>query len=82
MVGYLGARSRDLFVGESIVFLALYLFVGKWLRDGLFLLFGGTTRQGEVLPSLLLDAPLAALYLAAVGVVVLVAYRRVADRAV
>jgi len=81
VLGYLGARSKDMFVGESLAFLALYLFFGKWLRDGLFFLFSGSTRRGEALGSLLLDAPMAAAYMAIVGLLVLIGYR-LADRAI
>lgn len=77
VLGYLGARSRDLFVGESVAFIGLYLFVGRWLRDALYVLFGGATRQGELATFLLLDAPVSAVYMAAVGVILLVVYRTV-----
>src|SRR5512141_969380 len=37
IVGFAGARSRDLFEGESLLFIGAYIFVGKWLRDVLYL---------------------------------------------
>lgn len=78
ILGYLGARSRDLFVGESVAFVGLYLFAGRWLRDVLYVLVGGATRRGEVVGFLLLDAPLAAAYMALVGLGLLIAYRMAA----
>ncbi|HSH45483.1 MAG TPA: rod shape-determining protein MreD [Longimicrobiales bacterium] len=78
VVGYLGARSRDLFVGESLLFLVLYLFLGKWLHDALYYLIAPAVRRGEPVLALLVDAPLAALYVAAVGFVAILAYRSLA----
>src|SRR5690554_5327790 len=36
VLGYLGARSRDLFIGEGMLFIGAYLFVGKWLHDVIY----------------------------------------------
>lgn len=33
VVGYLGARSRDFFLGDEPLFTAAYLFAGKWAVD-------------------------------------------------
>jgi cell shape-determining protein MreD len=74
LLGFLGARSRDLFSGDSYLFLAVYLFAGKWLFDTLlFLLTGLAFAPGA--SYLLLISPLAALYAAAVGLVSLAVYR-------
>lgn len=75
VIGYLGARSRDLFVGDSLLFLALYLFLGKWVRDALYYVVAPGVRRGEPVSALLLHAPLAALYVAAAGFVFILAYR-------
>lgn len=75
VIGYLGARSRDLFVGDSLLFLALYLFLGKWAHDALYYGVAVGVRRGDPLTGLLLDAPLAALYAAVAGVIAIVAYR-------
>ena len=77
VVGYLGARSRDLFVGESAVFLGLYLFLGAWVQDALYFALAGGVRRGEPVDALLLDAPLEALYAAVAGLVAVVLYRTV-----
>jgi cell shape-determining protein MreD len=74
IIGFLGARSRELFSGDNYLFLALYLFVGKWLYDTLlYLVTGDLFSSGAVY--LLLISPLTALYAAAAGVVALAAYR-------
>lgn len=75
LLGYVGARSRDLFVGDSLVFTAAYLFVGIWVFHAAhFLLVGRGLEYGAV-SRLLVAGPLAAAYGAAVGVVLLGAYR-------
>lgn len=77
VVGYLGARSRDLFVGESLLFLGVYLFLGKWVRDALYYGLASVVRRGEPVRALLIDAPLSALYMAAVGAVAILVYRAI-----
>jgi rod shape-determining protein MreD len=74
LLGFFGARTRQFFAGDNYVFLALYLFVGKWLYDTLiYLVTGDLFRSG--VSYLLVVSPLAALYAAAAGLVVLAAYR-------
>lgn len=75
VIGYVAARSRDLFVGDSLLFLGLYLFLGKWVRDALYYGVAAVVRRGDALGTLLLSAPVAAAYAAATGVAVIVAYR-------
>lgn len=78
VLGFLGARSRDFFVGESAIFVGVYLFLGKWVHDVLFwLLARGGSGAGAV-GRLLVDAPLAAAYAALCGVVALSLYQAVA----
>jgi len=77
VIGYLGARSRDLFVGESLLFLSLYLFLGAWLQDALYYGVAASVRRGHAVQSLLVQSPLEALYVAAAGVVAMVIYRTV-----
>lgn len=36
IVGFLGARSRDMFEGDSLLFVTAYIFLGKWVRDLLY----------------------------------------------
>ncbi len=75
VVGFLGARSRDLFIGDSVVFVALYLFLGKWLHDAIYYLVGGHGVNGDAVARLLIEAPLASLYAAAAGTAALLLYR-------
>ncbi|MGH7481118.1 MAG: hypothetical protein ACRELV_03110 [Longimicrobiales bacterium] len=78
IVGYIGARTRDLFVGDSALFVFMYLFLGKWLHDALYHVLrswgGGISADGG-LAQLLLSAPVAALYAAIAGGIALSMYR-------
>ena len=74
ILGFVGARSRDLFSGDNYLLLAGYLFTGKWLFDTLlFLVTGDMFRAGA--SYLLIVSPLTALYAAAAGLVGLSVYR-------
>lgn len=73
-LGFAGARSREIFSGESYLFLALYLFAGKWLYDiFLSLLTREIFRSGAT--EFLVMAPMTAIYAAAAGVVAMAIYR-------
>jgi 4-hydroxybenzoate polyprenyltransferase len=75
VLGYFGARSRDLFVGESLLFLVAYLFLGKWVRDALYYGIATTVRRGEPVEALLIHAPVDALYAAGAGLAAILVYR-------
>lgn len=75
VVGYLGARSRDLFVGDSVLFLMFYFFLGAWLQDVLYYAITPAIRRGEPVEALFIQAPLQALYVAAAGVAAMMVYR-------
>lgn len=75
VVGFLGARSRDLFVGESLVFLASYLALRTWLREAIHWLIAGEGLWSDAPRALLVQAPAAAAYATIVGMVILVATR-------
>ena len=75
VVCFLGARSRELFEGDSVLFLTVYLFVGKWLRDALVYLLSPATRTADTVPELFIGMPLSALAAAVAGVVAIVVYR-------
>lgn len=77
LVCYLGARSRDLFEGESVPFLLLYLFLGTWLRDVLVFLVSPGAPRVETMSRLVIALPLIALYAAAAGVTATLIYRAV-----
>jgi rod shape-determining protein MreD len=77
LAAYLGARSRDLFEGDSLLFLIFYLFIGKWLRDAvvyLLLHFSGAAR-GDLVSGMLIDGALAALSTAVAGIFAFLIYR-------
>jgi rod shape-determining protein MreD len=75
IVGFLGARSRDVFIGESGLFLALYLFVGAWIQDALYFVVAPSVRRGDAVSALLVHGPIEAFYLAVVGIVAMAVYR-------
>ena len=74
IVGFLGARSRDLFEGDSLLFVAVYIFLGKWLRDALYFVIT-KSQHGEAWGTLLTGAPLAAVLAAFSGMVAITMYR-------
>jgi len=71
VLGIVGSRSRDLFVGESVLFLVSYLFLGTWLRGALHWLLAGDEVRSDAALSLLVNAPVDAAYATAVGVALL-----------
>jgi rod shape-determining protein MreD len=71
VVAMLGARTRDLFVGDSRLFAVTYLLAGKWLRDLIQWLAVGEELREPFARAMLVEGSLAALYVAAVGLVVL-----------
>lgn len=75
IIAYIGARSRDLFVGDSLLFLTAYLFLGKWAQEILYYLLAPSIRRGDAVEALLVQAPLQALYAAAAGLVAIMIYR-------
>ncbi|HET9984762.1 MAG TPA: rod shape-determining protein MreD [Longimicrobiales bacterium] len=78
VLGFLGTRSRDFFVGDSLLFVAVYLFLGKWLHDVLYFLLYSTlpsTAGVDLRRVLLVDAPTAAVYAAIAGTLALLGYR-------
>ena len=76
IVGFLGARTRDMFEGDSLLFIMLYLFLGVWLREAIQLF---VSRQGVDWAVLYTDAPIAAVYATVAGLVALGVFRAVAD---
>lgn len=74
VVGYLAARSRDIFEGESVLYLLVYLFLGKWLRDLITVLLTDRGADG-IAATLFVSVPLLALYSALAGAASVVIYR-------
>jgi rod shape-determining protein MreD len=75
LLGYAGARSRDLFEGDSLLFVAAYLFIGKWLHDALYWVFARSAQASDAVSHLLINVPVAAAYAAAGGIAALLIYR-------
>ena len=75
IIGFVGVRAREFFVGDSFLFIGLYLFAGKWLHDVLFGFVARDVARGSLTTRLFMDAPLAALYAAGAGLVALTVYR-------
>lgn len=68
LVGALGSLTRDLFVGDSLVFLVSYFIVGKWMRDFAHWAMVGDSLRQPFVDHVLVQASLASLYAAVVGV--------------
>ena len=75
LLGYLGSRTRDYFVGDSMFFLAIYLFLGKWLHDALYFVVSRSIGVRDAFSSLVVEAPITAAYTALCGLVAYSAYR-------
>lgn len=71
LVGMGGARTRDLFVGDSLFFLTSYLVVGKWMRDLLHWVAVGEGLREPFIDSMLIQSPISAVYAGGVGLVVI-----------
>jgi rod shape-determining protein MreD len=74
ILGFLGARSRDLFEGDSLLFVAVYIFLGTWLREAIYV---ALTRSALNQPwgVLVTSAPVAAAYTALSAMIALTLYR-------
>lgn len=71
VVGAAGGRTRDLFVGDSRLFAVSYLVLGKWTRDLIQWLAVGEGVRQDFVQAMLVESVLASLYMAAVGLAVL-----------
>lgn len=69
VVGILGSRTRDLFVGDSLLFFFAYLSLGKLLRDLIHWTVAGEVVRGPFLNTVIIDGGIAAFYLGSVGLV-------------
>ena len=70
IVGIVGARSRELFVGDSLFFLISYLAIGKWMRDLLHWLASAEEVRGPAMEQLVVEAAVGAGYAAAIGALI------------
>ena len=69
-LGAAGARTRDLFVGDSFFFVISYLFLGKWTKDLLHWVLVGESVREPFTQAILVESTLTGLYAAGVGVLV------------
>ncbi len=68
VAGILGAVTRDLFVGDSLLFLVSYFVLGKWITDLVrWIMIGEGLRQPFV-DDVIVQGLLGAVYAAAVGI--------------
>jgi len=68
LVGIGGAFTRDLFVGDSRVFVLCYLFVGKWVRDLIHWTMVGEGMRQSFVDQVLVLGGIGAAYASAVGI--------------
>lgn len=66
-VGILGALTRDLFVGDSRLFVVSYLFLGKLARDFGHWVFVGDELRQPFSEQVIVQGGIAALYVAGLG---------------
>lgn len=71
LLGLAGGATRDLFVGDSLVFLISYFVLGKFARDLLHWIFVGDALREPFLTHVLAQGLLGGLYAAVVGVVLM-----------
>ena len=71
LLGMGGARTRDLFVGDSLFFLTSYLVLGKWVRDLLHWVAAGGGLRESFVDTMLIQSPISAVYAGVVGLVVI-----------
>lgn len=77
VVCFLGARTRDMFEGNSTLFIAVYLFIGKWLHDAIWFLVATEARQGQPINTLWTVSPIHAAITAVSGAIALAIFRAV-----
>lgn len=65
-----GAATRDLFVGDTRLFLVSYVFIGKLTRDLIHWAAVGEGLRQPFVEQVVIEGGIASLYLAAVGLVV------------
>lgn len=69
VIGAVGGATRDLFLGDSPLFGFSYVFLGKLARDALHWVLVGPELREPFVRSVVLEGGVAALYVAAVGMI-------------
>lgn len=70
LVGIGGALTRDLFVGDSRLFLISYVFLGKWIRDLAHWIAVGEGLRQPFVEQVLIEGGISSAYVAVVGLLV------------
>ena len=65
-----GSVTRDLFVGDTRLFVVSYVFIGKWTRDLIHWIAVGEGLRQPFVEQVIIQGGIASLYLAGVGLVV------------
>ena len=65
--GAAAGRTRDLFVGDSVLFVSVYLFLGKWARDLIHWIATGAESRPGFVDAVLVDGVGGAVYVTVVG---------------
>lgn len=76
LVGALGARTRDLFVGDSLLFAFAYVALGKWLRDLVHWLVVGAGAREPFLDAMLVDGLFSAVYVGLVAMIIMILFAK------
>jgi cell shape-determining protein MreD len=71
IVAALGAVTRDLFVGDSTLFLVSYFVIGKWTRDLLHWLMAGESFRQPFVDQVVVQGLTGGTYAAVVGLLLL-----------
>src|SRR5688500_3383322 len=74
IIGFLGARSRDMFEGDSLLSVAVYVFLGKWLHSTLYFIITKSAHD-DPWSVLITSAPIAAVFAAISALFALMLYR-------
>lgn len=71
LIGAAGAATRDLFVGDSLVFLVSYFVAGKFIRDLVHWIVVGEALRQPFLEQVIAQGLLGGVYAAATGILVM-----------
>ena len=68
LIGVLGAGTRDLFVGDSLIFWVFYFVLGKWLGDLVRWVMVGEDLRQPFVDQVMVQGLVGGLYAAAAGI--------------
>ena len=71
VTGAVASRTRDLFVGDSLLFGVSYLLLGKWLRDLMHWFAVGSDLREPFFDAMIIESGVASIYVAVVGLALL-----------